>query len=108
MPVARVDPRLLVPVGDRVPAEAAVADLAEPGVRVERGEVCEVVLTRARRHNALDVAMRDQLHGALDEARGEPGPVIVRGEGPSFCSGGDLAEFGTAPGPVDAHLVRLA
>src|SRR5438552_11331832 len=37
MPVARVDPRLLVPVGDRVPAEAAVADLAgEPtALRVE-------------------------------------------------------------------------
>jgi enoyl-CoA hydratase/carnithine racemase len=32
----------------------------------------------------------------------------VRGDGPSFCSGGDLAEFGTAAGPVEAHVLRLA
>ena len=87
---------------------SAPADLDEPRVRVERREVCEVVLTRGHRHNALDVAMRDQLHAALDGVRDEAGPVLVRGEGPSFCSGGDLHEFGTAPGPVDAHLVRLA
>ena len=92
---------------DRCPPSAPT-DLDRPRVRVERGEVYEVVLTRPGRHNALDVAMRDQLHAALDEARGMRGPVVVRGEGPSFCSGGDLAEFGTAPGPVDAHLVRLS
>ena len=33
--------------------------------------------------------------------------MIVRGEGPSFCSGGDLGEFGTFPDPATAHEVRL-
>jgi enoyl-CoA hydratase/carnithine racemase len=33
--------------------------------------------------------------------------VVVRGDGPAFCSGGDLDEFGTAPDPVTAHAVRL-
>jgi enoyl-CoA hydratase/carnithine racemase len=34
--------------------------------------------------------------------------VVLRGEGPSFCSGGDLDEFGTFSDPAAAHLVRLA
>ena len=79
-----------------------------PRVRVQReGKVTEVVLTRADRHNALDVAMRDQLHAALVEAGGGDGPILVRGDGPSFCSGGDLDEFGTFPDPVITHVIRL-
>ncbi|HEY1634316.1 MAG TPA: enoyl-CoA hydratase/isomerase family protein [Acidimicrobiales bacterium] len=80
-----------------------------PRVRVERqGGVWEIVLTRPDRHNALDARMRDELHAALDEARSRPEvTVVLRGDGPSFCSGGDLGEFGTAPGPVEAHAVRL-
>ncbi|HEV2309406.1 MAG TPA: enoyl-CoA hydratase/isomerase family protein, partial [Acidimicrobiia bacterium] len=77
-----------------------------PRVRVARhGRVTEVTLTRPQRHNALDVAMRDELYAAFDEA---PGPVVLLGEGPSFCSGGDLDEFGTFPDPALAHLVRLS
>jgi enoyl-CoA hydratase/carnithine racemase len=79
-----------------------------PRVRVEQHPVItEILLTRPARHNALDVAMRDQLHVALVEALWGDGPVVVRGEGPSFCSGGDLDEFATFPDPVGAHLVRL-
>lgn len=68
----------------------------------------EVTLTRPERHNALDVAMREQLLDALGTALARPGPVVVLGEGPSFSSGGDLDEFGTAPDPAHAHLVRLS
>src|SRR5207237_4139718 len=77
--------------------------------RVERDDRCwEVVLTRPDRHNALDARMRDELYVALDEARSRADvTVALRGDGPSFCSGGDLGEFGTAPGPVEAHAVRL-
>jgi enoyl-CoA hydratase/carnithine racemase len=91
----------------RAPGTAA-AD-TRPRVRVERQEkMWEIVLTRPDRHNALDARMRDELHAALDEARSQPDVnVVLRGEGPSFCSGGDLGEFGTAPGPVEAHAVRL-
>jgi enoyl-CoA hydratase/carnithine racemase len=84
-------------------------DAATPRVRVDEHErITEIVLVRADRHNALDVAMRDQLHAALAEARWTPTPIVVRGEGPSFCSGGDLDEFATFPDPVHAHVVRLS
>ena len=33
--------------------------------------------------------------------------VELIGSGPSFCSGGDLVEFGTAPDPATAHAVRV-
>jgi enoyl-CoA hydratase/carnithine racemase len=79
-----------------------------PRVDIRReGTVTEIVLTRASRHNAVDVAMRDQLHAALVGAGAADGPILVRGDGPSFCSGGDLDEFGTFPDPVIAHVIRL-
>jgi enoyl-CoA hydratase/carnithine racemase len=91
----------------RAPGTAA-ADI-RPRVRVEQGEGWwEIVLTRPDRHNALDARMRDELYAALDEARAHPQvTVVLRGDGPSFCSGGDLEEFGTAPGPVESHAIRL-
>ena len=92
-------------------SDARPADDADaPRVRVDsRGEAAEVVLTRAGRHNALDVRMRDELYDALLALElGGAAAVIVRGEGPSFCSGGDLGEFGTFPDPTTAHEVRLA
>lgn len=79
-----------------------------PRVDIRReGTITEIVLTRASRHNALDVAMRDQLHAALFDAAASGGPILVRGDGPSFCSGGDLGEFGTFSDPVAAHVIRL-
>jgi enoyl-CoA hydratase/carnithine racemase len=87
-----------------------VADQDSPRVRVERdGPIVEVVLDRPDRHNALDVRMRDELCAALATLAPEPDTVIVaRGNGASFCSGGDLDDFGTAPGPVESHALRLA
>jgi enoyl-CoA hydratase/carnithine racemase len=63
-------------------------------------------LTRPRRHNAFDARMREELCDALDAAATSAPAVVLLGEGPSFCAGGDLDEFGRAPDPVDAHLVR--
>ncbi len=100
-------PELRQWLATRAPGSAAPD--TGPRVRVERrGRLWEIVLTRPDRHNALDARMRDELHAALDEARAQPdAPVVLRGDGPSFCSGGDLDEFGTAPGPVESHAVRL-
>jgi enoyl-CoA hydratase/carnithine racemase len=92
-------------------SDARPADDADaPRVRVDsHGAVAEVVLTRAGRHNALDVRMRDELYDALLALElGEAAAIVVRAEGPSFCSGGDLGEFGTFPDPATAHQVRLA
>ena len=52
--------------------------------------------------------MRDALVEALDLVASDPEieTAVINGDGPDFCAGGDLAEFGTAPGPAIAHAVR--
>ena len=79
-------------------------------VRVSRqDQVLSITLDRPHVLNAFDAAMRDDLVAALEVAAADPSvtTVILRGNGESFCSGGDLDEFGSRPDPVTAHLVRL-
>jgi len=78
-------------------------------VRVERsdGEL-RVVLARPARRNAVDWRMRDALVAALAQAAAETGVrVVLDADGPDFCAGGDLDEFGSRPDPALAHLIRL-
>jgi hypothetical protein len=79
-------------------------------IAARRGDVLDVTLTRPERHNAFNAAMRDELAEALLTALSDPSieRVVLRGAGPSFCSGGDLDEFGTLPDPATGHLTRLA
>ena len=55
--------------------------------------VATVTLTRPEKHNALDVAMFDAIADAAARVAVEPGvrAVVLHGEGPSFCSGLDVA-----------------
>ena len=55
--------------------------------------VATVTLTRPEKHNALDVAMFDAITAAAARVAVEPGvrAVVLHGEGPSFCSGLDVA-----------------
>lgn len=81
-----------------------------PPVLVERhGAELSITLHRPHVLNAFDAAMRDELVSALQVAVADPSvtSVVLRGAGDSFCSGGDLDEFGTRPDPATAHLVRL-
>jgi enoyl-CoA hydratase len=75
---------------------------------VEDGRVAVVTLNRPERLNAYDTAMRDGLYEALLAVRDDPGvrAVIVRGNGRAFCTGGDVAEFGSAPSASRAREVR--
>jgi len=76
-------------------------------VRLERsGDTLAVTLSRPEVRNAVDAATRDGLVAAFDVAAQGDLRVELRGSGPDFCSGGDLAEFGTTPDPATAHLVR--
>jgi hypothetical protein len=81
----------------------------EPPVRVERAGT-EVVLElhRPEVRNAYDVSMRDTLVDALTAVHADPSVESIRleGAGPTFCSGGDLSEFGATPDPVTGHFVR--
>ena len=68
-----------------------------------------VTLERPTAHNAYDATMRDELIEAL-AAAADPSVTAIDlcGAGPSFCSGGDLDEFGSRADPASAHLLRLA
>ena len=75
---------------------------------VDDGRVAVVTLNRPDRCNAYDVAMRDALYAALTAVRDDPGvrALVLCGNGPAFSTGGDVAEFGSAPSPVRAREVR--
>ena len=82
---------------------------AGPAVAVERvGDELRIELARPEVRNALGVDVRDGLLDALAVASADPDlRVTITGRGPAFCAGGDLDEFGTAPDPATAHLIRL-
>ncbi|MGZ7003879.1 MAG: enoyl-CoA hydratase/isomerase family protein, partial [Acidimicrobiales bacterium] len=80
-----------------------------PVVRVtRRGDALDVVLNRPEVRNALDAGMRDELWDAFVLAASDPAlSVRWTAEGPSFCSGGHLDEFGSVSDPASGHLIRL-
>ncbi len=84
---------------DRHQARIEVSDL---------GSSITITLNRPRLRNLLDTAMRDELVDVLKAlaAGADDRPVVITGAGGNFCAGGDPAEFGTAPDPVTAHLIR--
>jgi enoyl-CoA hydratase/carnithine racemase len=81
----------------------------EPVLVRREGDVLDVRINRPERHNAFDRFVRDGLADAFDRALADPSIVEIHlsGNGPSFCSGGDLDEFGTSADVTTAHLVRL-
>ncbi|MDT5399220.1 MAG: hypothetical protein QOK33_2451 [Mycobacterium sp.] len=87
---------------------AVVPDLPDPVVAERIGDVLHVRFNRPQRHNAFSTPARAALLEALDVALLDPSvtEVVLGGNGPSFCSGGDLAEFGTFADPASAHLAR--
>jgi Enoyl-CoA hydratase/isomerase len=67
-----------------------------------------VTLNRPARHNAYSASMRDGLVSALELAVADDDlQVVLNGNGPSFCSGGELTEFGSLADPASAHQTRL-
>ena len=72
------------------------------------GDVLRLTLNRPERRNSHSRDLRDALVAGLRIAQLDPTvtEVVLDARGPSFCSGGDLDEFGTAPDPATAHLVR--
>jgi enoyl-CoA hydratase/carnithine racemase len=92
---------------ESTPRKSVVDD--RPTVRTIRDrDTLEIRLDRPHRHNAITARLRDELHAELSRAVDDPGlTVVLSGEGPSFCSGGDLAEFGDRPDPATAHIVRM-
>lgn len=87
---------------------ARMPDITDP-VRAERdGDTLRIAFNRPQRHNAFSTDARAALLEALTVAQLDPSVtgIVLSGNGPSFCSGGDLAEFGTFADPASAHLAR--
>ena len=83
---------------------------ASPAVLMARdSDDVHVVLNRPHVHNALDARIRDGLADAFAAAASDPtvARVVLRGNGRSFCSGGDLDTFGSFPDPATSHALRL-
>ncbi len=82
---------------------------AGPAIRVDRrdGEL-RIALARPENRNAFSAALRDALIDALAVVELDPSVthVVLTGDGPTFCSGGDLTEFGTTPDVATAHAIR--
>jgi enoyl-CoA hydratase/carnithine racemase len=93
-------------LAERGPAQ--LPEIPDP-VQAERdGDCLYIRFNRPQRHNAFSTDARAALLEALEVARLDPSvtQVVLSGNGPSFCSGGDLAEFGTFADPTSAHLAR--
>jgi hypothetical protein len=87
---------------------ARMPDIADPVQTQRDGNTLQIAFNRPQRHNAFSTDARAALLEALAMAQADPSidEVVLSGNGPSFCSGGDLAEFGTFADPASAHLAR--
>jgi len=94
-----------------VPPEAGDPSDADVATRVlvdiDDG-IADVRLTRGERHNALDRAMFAAIDAAIVELASNRAvrAVVLSGEGPSFCSGLDVASFTDLPSDLPALLSR--
>ena len=87
---------------------ATVPALPDPVVAHRDGATLHIRFNRPQRHNAFSTDARAALLEALEVALLDTDidAVVLGGNGRSFCSGGDLAEFGSFEDPSSAHLAR--
>jgi hypothetical protein len=95
--------RATQPTRQRHPSET-------PVTITDDGETLTIALNRPEVHNAYDAATRDALTDILRSASllADVRRVELRGNGSSFCSGGDLGDFGANDDLTRAHLIRTA
>lgn len=76
---------------------------------VRDDDCLNLVLNGEQTRNSLSAAMRDRLTEAFRLVAMDPGigSVNVSANGPNFCAGGDLEEFGLVDDPVTAHRIRM-
>lgn len=93
-------------MNSRAEAERRVDD---PVVYSVRHSVAEIVLNRPHESNAIDLATASALAAAVRAAEAAPevAVLLLRGEGPRFCGGGDLVAMAAAD-DRPAFLAELA
>ena len=72
--------------------------------------VATVTLTRPDKHNALDIEMFEAIIDAAEQVSLEPRvrAVVLHGDGPSFCSGLDVASLMSSRQSLDEGLTEDA
>ena len=93
-------------LAERGPAH--LPDIPNPVVGQREGNTLRIAFNRPQRHNAFTTDARAELLALLSVAQLDDSvsELVLTGNGPSFCSGGDLAEFGMFTDPASAHLAR--
>lgn len=93
---------------NRAAAPALHSDVGEAVLMEREGESLKLELNRASNRNGMTVEIRDALVEALQLILQDDSiaRVQISGRGKCFSTGGDLTEFGTAPDPATAHIVR--
>jgi enoyl-CoA hydratase len=79
-------------------------------LRVGRsGARVDVTVAHTAKRNAMSVVLQDALATTFAELAGDStiGIVVVTGEGPAFCSGGDLVEVAAADTAEKARALAL-
>ena len=87
---------------------ATLPHIGDPVLAERDGGTLRIRFNRPQRHNAFSTDARALLLEALTVALLDDTvtEVVLSGAGASFCSGGDLGEFGTFADPAAAHLAR--
>jgi len=74
------------------------------------GAVAVITLNRPERLNAINQALREELHIALEEAKADEGvrALVITGAGRGFCAGADLSGArGSGPPPETSQAEKL-
>ncbi len=84
------------------------ADTDAPIIVAWENTTLNITLNRPAAHNAYSMALKDALCASLESAyaAAEIECVSITGNGPSFCAGGDLSEFGQVTDANTAHMSR--
>lgn len=77
--------------------------MSDDEVLLERqGAIARLILNRPEKRNPLGLGFSAAMHRALDKVEADPGiaAVVLSGNGPVFCGGGDITEI-MSEGPTD-------
>jgi 2-(1,2-epoxy-1,2-dihydrophenyl)acetyl-CoA isomerase len=74
------------------------------------GGLARITLSRPHASNAIDLELAEALMQAATDATEDPSirAIVLSGDGPTFCVGGDLKSFGPKGADLPRHLKDVA
>ena len=82
----------------------------DPVLISDRAAVRTITLSRPAKRNAIDMELRVALADAVNQADTDPSVrvIVLAGEGPAFCAGGDVASMRRVPPDEAMERAQLA